>query len=817
MMLLPGAAAADDDKPVKELTAFPVNGNPPVVDGNLDDPIWHDPNIQFARDFIQRNPDDGTPASESTLVAIAYGEHSIFVGAWCYDSEPEKIIAQLVRRDRSTSSDAFGVRIDGFHDHQTGYGFVMSAAGVQMDWRIYNDGWSDWNWDGVWTGKSKIQPWGWSVEMEIPYHCLRFPDKEEQEWGLNFSRDITKNDEDDWWSPISNTESGFCSKFGHLTGLKGIKPTRHLEVLPYAVSAYQTERESSANPDGRDYYGNVGVDVKYGVSSNLILDATINPDFGQVELDEPVLNLSTYETYFSERRPFFMEGADLFDSEFELFYSRRIGKQPSGSVDDDNLIEYTTPAPRSTTILGAAKLTGKLAGGTSISVLSALTEEETREYTAEREIKDGEGNTIRTDTVMREGVIEPQASYSAFRIQQDVFSRSYIGGTFTLASQDTYHPALTGGFDWRLYTNNRMWSFYGQTVASRVDDKETGFGFDATFEKESGKHFVFAVGLNIKDPHLDLNRLGYLSTASRRSTWFWGQYKTTDDWWIVRNSWQNVNLSYAENYRHEEIGKNWNYNNSIEFQNNWQAGISFGQHLQRYDDRETRGRGTWVRPTSWWSEIWIDTDSRRKLYLEFYYTIGESYTSPYWSSGFEFTFRPASNFNIWADIGYLHDYGQLLWVDNDPEVDGEETEEVMFAEKDQDRLTIEVGTSLTLTNTLSLQFTAQGLSTGLDYHDYRYWQGEDNYGPEVDETLFGRIYDFQYSALNSMFMMRWEFMPGSTLYAVWTRARWEKEPGTTGLVWDRDMKRFFSGTPSGDQKGDLQDVFLVKINYWMNI
>jgi hypothetical protein len=817
-----GAAFADNGadnhaQAPKELVAFRLNGNPPVVDGDLNEAVWTNPDLPKGRGFIQRNPDDGALASESTVVAIVYGEHSIFIAAWCYDSEPDKIVGELVRRDRSTESDIFGVRIDGFHDHQTGYGFRVSAAGVLEDWRLYNDGWSDSNWDGVWTGRVKMHPWGWSVEMEIPFYCLRFPDAEEQTWGLNFSRNIPRTSEDNWWSPISNSVSGFTSNFGHLTGLKGIKPARHFEVQPYVVSAFETEREGAANIDGRDYYGNLGVDLKYGLSSNLILDATVNPDFGQVELDEPVLNLSTYETYFGERRPFFVEGSDLFQSEFDLFYSRRIGRAPGGDVEDDNFVEYTSRGSRSTTILGAAKLTGKLAGGTSIALLTAVTEEEKRKYRAEVARLGTTGDTIRIDTLTREGVVEPMAGYSALRIQQDLFERSYVGATLTLASQDRYHPAVTGGFDWRLFTTNRLWSLYGQTVFSRIDAEEAGFGFDVTLGKESGKHFVFALGSTIKDPYLDLNRLGYLSRPDERAVWAWFQYKTDDDWWIVRDSWHNVNLGYGKNYRGEEIRKSWNFNNSIQFLNNWSAGINFGENIQEYDDRETRGHGTWVRPESWYFGSWLDTDARRMFQVELDYNVGESYLNPYWSAGLVLRYKPTSNFNLWTELDYVHDYNQLKWVDNDPEVDGAETEEVLFAEKDQDLFQLEFGASLTLTTALSLQFSAQGLSSGLDYHDYRPWRGEDNYGDEIAESILGSTYDYQYSALNSMFMMRWEFKPGSTLYAVWTRARWEYEPGTTGLRWDRDFGRFLNGTPSGDQIGDLGNVFLLKLNYWMNI
>jgi hypothetical protein len=807
----------DHDGQVKELKALRANPESPTIDGNLDEAIWNSPDLDFGRDFIQRNPDDGQPASESTLVAIAYDDHSVYVGFWCYDSHPDKIARQLVRRDREAQSDAVAVRFDGFHDHQNGYGFQVSAAGVQSDWRIYNDGWSDMNWDGVWSSAVKMQPWGWSAEMEIPFHCLRFPEGEDQLWGLQFSRDINRRAEDNWWCKLSNTQSGFVSRFGHLTGLNGIKPTRHLEVLPFGVSSYETERESVANPDGQDYYGNMGLDVKWGLSSNLILDATFNPDFGQVELDQPVLNLSTFETYFGERRPFFVEGSDLFDTRFSLFYSRRIGRQPQGDVADPGFLQYTSRLPKSTTILSAGKLTGKLSSGTSIAVLTAVTQEEKRKYNAEvLEVDHGvsPADTILIDTVTREGVVEPMAGYTAIRVRQDIMRRSSFGGLFTVASQDQFYPAVTGGLDWRLFTFNGVWSFCGQTVFSRVDPEETGFGFDADLEKESGKHLRFNVGASVYDQNLDLNRLGYLNRPNYRQVYTWWQYRTDDDWWIIRNSQNNINLNWGRNYQHQEIYKGWNFNNWIEFINHWEGGGYFGGDYPEYDDRETRGRGSWKLPSSWYGGVWLDTDQRKKFQVELDYSFGESRTSPWWGAEVLFRFKPVSNFEFWTHWEYVHDYGQLRWVDNDPEINEAPTDSTLFAYDDQDIVRMQFGATLTLRTDLSVQFSAEALSSGLDYYDYRPWLGEDSYGQTYNDHQVGNSYDYLYSAVNSMFLLRWEYLPGSTLYAVWTRSRWQYQPGTTGFIFNRDFDRFVSGIP---RYGDMQNVFLVKISYWLNI
>ena len=311
-ILISAAAIAEEPNSEEtqppELKAYRINPHAPSIDGVLDDAIWKNPKIQTASTFTQREPDEGAAASESTLVAVAYDGAALYVAFWCYDSEPDKINRPLVRRDRSSQSDRVTLRVDPFHDHQSGNAFEVSAAGVQRDCRYYNEDNSDMSWDAVWESAVKQQPWGWTAEMRIPYHCLRFAGQDEHTWGIDFIRYISRKNEQVRWAFTPVEDGGFVSNFGHLTGINGIEPAHHLEVLPYVVSKVESEPKSLGNPDGRDILGNSGFDLKYGLSSNLILNATVNPDFGQVELDEPVLNLSSYETYFSERRPFFMEG-----------------------------------------------------------------------------------------------------------------------------------------------------------------------------------------------------------------------------------------------------------------------------------------------------------------------------------------------------------------------------------------------------------------------------------------------------------------------------------------------------------------------------
>jgi len=801
---------AEEDSPVSkervvpEIRATRANPHPPVIDGFLNDEIWNSQNTDFARNFTQREPDEGKAATESTVVAVAYDDDAVYFAFWCYDSEPDKIIRQLTRRDRATESDQVYVRIDPYHDHQSGYSFNVNASGVQRDRRLFNEEFADDAWDGVWSSAVQPQPWGWSAEIKIPYHCLRFGEKEEHTWGVDFVRTICRKTENVRWAYTPSSEGGFVSNFGHLTGLKRIKPAGRLELLPHIVTSSEMEPKSLGNPDGRDYMGNVGLDLKYGLSSNLTLDAAINPDFGQVELDNPVLNLSTYETYYTEKRPFFMEGADLYMAEYTMFYSRRIGRSPESDVDDDNLIYYTG-YPKGTTILGASKLTGKLSTGTSIAFLSAVTDEEKAKYAAEYleldSTKSGDSyqvDTLSIDTAFKEGVVEPRATYSVLRVKQDVLVNSSIGAILTAVGQDTRHPAYTGGIDWRLRTNNSAWCFRGQSIFSRVNKENFGFATDAVIEKTAGKHILGAVGTVIKNPDLQINRLGYTQRNDIRNGWTWWQYRTTDDWWIVRNSWNNINFSTSWNYDGYNVERAFNFNNTIQFTNYWYAGMGIAQNWADYDDRETRGNVIWKIPRNWYTWFWFDTDARKKFSYEFDFYAGNSRTAPWWMTEMLFRYRPASNMEFILYGEYTHDFDQLMWVDNPDDKTS------IFADKDQNILNINASASVVFRNNLSCQLSAAGLLTGLDYYDYRRYLG----GFTYTRPQSGYNKDYNFSVLNSTFLLRWEYLPGSTLYLVWTRSRTEVDNTVSELIFWRDFKRFF--------KGEARNIFLVKVSYWLN-
>ncbi len=805
-----------EDRP--EITATRINPHVPIIDGDLSDLVWKDHEFDYARSFRQIEPDEGEAATESTLVAIAYDDEALYVAFWCYDSEPDKIVQQLVRRDRGTNSDLVTVRIDPYHDHQTGYRFDVNSAGVLVDDRLYNDTDLDCSWDGVWDAAAKLQPWGWSAEYKIPFSCIRFSEKDDQTWGLNVTRYIARKQESAWWAFSPSTEGGVVSTFGHLRGLKGIKPTRHFEILPYAVSSLNTEPKHAGNTDGKDFLGNLGIDAKYGISSDLVLDATINPDFGQVELDRPVLNLSSFETFYEEKRPFFLEGANLFSTPFELFYSRRIGHPPRGDPDEDLL--YCTDRPKSTTILGAGKITGKLDNKTSLAILTAFTQEECADYSIEKlRFIERDNNSIDTltDTLSRETVVEPFANYTVFRVQREILKSSSVGFMGTLAAQNEYHPATAGGLDWRLYTNDGVWGMCGQIVTSKINDEKAGFGFDGMFEKVAGKHVRGTLGIEIYDPHLDLNKLGFLRRNNWREGWLWVQYRTQEDWFVIRNTWNNFNISSGWNYNGDNLNLGWNFNTQIEFLNGWSLGGGFNQNMEVWDDHETRDNGLWNKPSawSWWSSF--NTDSRKPVWFNINPGSGENRYGSWWANYIGVGVRPRSNIELDIGVNYMRGFGQTIWIDNLTDtITGEPVS--VFADLDQDEITPRITANINLTRDLSFQFSGQMLISALDYRNHKGYAGNETYFRLRDNHFEKDLSDDErddwgdgnYRAFNSTMVMRWEYRPGSTLYIVWTQAR-EDFAAPNNIEFDRDFRGIFSSETPAD------NVFLIKASYWLNI
>src|SRR5512136_2077772 len=468
----PGLAWAQAPGPVRVLTAVRAS-SPPVIDGRLDDRAWSEATPLSG--FVQRDPDEGQPAIDDTFVRVAYDDDALYVGVHMVDREPDAIGRQLSRRDVSVDADALIIYINPHHDHLTGAEFGVSAAGVQRDALIYNDSFLDFSWDAVWESAVTIDADGWNVEMRIPLSQLRFPKAERYTWGINVQRVVQRRNESDWLQLVRKNEAGLASRMAHLEGIAGIHPPLNLALLPYVTSRAEFVAPSPAGTpfnDGSRVFAGAGLDLKYGVSSNITLDATFNPDFGQVEVDPAVVNLTQFEVFFEERRPFFTEGAQVFGNfgrsgagayvgffrpEPTLFYSRRIGRAPQGHAGG-----FYVDQPASTTILGAAKLTGRTYSGWTVGALEAVTG---REYAR---VSDG------TETTRQE--VEPLTNYAVLRAQRELGSRAGIGVLGTSVIRDLRDPALAGllssrasvvGVDAHVFLDaGRVWVLHGGIAGS---------------------------------------------------------------------------------------------------------------------------------------------------------------------------------------------------------------------------------------------------------------------------------------------------------------------------------------------------------------
>ncbi|MBN4081462.1 carbohydrate binding family 9 domain-containing protein, partial [Caldithrix abyssi] len=405
LLFFPVLLIASETTP-PEFRATKVN-QPIHIDGRLDEALWL--SGDKATGFTQKRPNSGQPASQKTEVSIVYDDEFIYVGARMYDSNPNEIAAEMFRRDGKGYSDWFEIILDSYFDSRTAYGFQINPKGVLRDALYYNDnGNEDFTWNAVWSGAAAVDEKGWTAELKIPLSQLRYDGKgEEKTWGLQFFRYIARGGEDLFWSPILEETQGFVSAFGTLHGIKTSIQPKRLEILPYSAGKLLRQDGNTDDPyyQLNDPSANLGLDFKYGLGSNFTLTGTINPDFGQVEADPAVINLSAYETFFRERRPFFTEGVDIFKfGRGSSFYSRRIGRRPQGRITDPDAVfaDY----PKNSTILAAAKLSGKTSSGWSIGILDAITSEEKAHYTNSL----GEEKTE---------PVEPQANNLVARVKKD--------------------------------------------------------------------------------------------------------------------------------------------------------------------------------------------------------------------------------------------------------------------------------------------------------------------------------------------------------------------------------------------------------------
>ncbi len=821
-VLVPAQVAGTEPRTVEAAPA----GGAMSVDGRLDEAAWGAAGV--AADFVQFEPDEGAPASFETEVRVLYGERALWVGAVLHDPEPEAIRRPLSRRDAPGGADRFVVAIDGYRDGRTAFVFTVTAAGVQLD-AVQNGGDFDRSWDAVWASAVRLTPDGWVAELAIPYSMLRFSRAEEQTWGVQFQRVIPRRSETASWQPVTRENQGTGFIAGHLAGLRGIAPRRTVQLTPYTLSRARTF-EDAARPGTGDAAlgGDAGADLKLGLASNLILDATLNPDFGQVEADPAELNLSTFETFFEERRPFFLEGTAIFDYTIDsgrdgrLLYTRRIGGA----------------AP----VIGAAKLTGRSQRGLSVGVLSALTGAD----------------------------FSPSRFFGAARLKQEFGGRSHWGAGLTAFDERGTAPAggrraLVGGSDWEVRVAGDTYRWDGAATLSHrtggppgtAASSETGFAVYTGYDKIRGTT-TWGSGLRVYSDGFRANDLGRLlqndliRVNGGGETFLRGGEPVGPFRRARAGAYGSQSWSYAGRANRGfglSVFSDWELRDFSE------VGLRLGiDGAGGFDVRETRGLGLVRNRRTVSLSADYESDSRRR----FRFDAGGGLSLQQggglgWSTGVGIAWNASDRLDLALEAGYEADDGVVAWAANEALVrtgdgfaigadDGTPDPEELapfddlgaldaalgglpfyggaagryflpvFGARDTRELEVELRTGVTFRPNLSLQLFTQLFAARGRYRDFALLTSPGGLQPF---EAYPKRRAFSFESLLSNAVLRWEYRPGSAVFAVWSHTRLG-EDDTVRFAGDPAASPF--DTPTTTQLGDTfaiypENVFLVKLSY----
>src|SRR5689334_7655849 len=799
----------------------------PTIDGKDDDAVWR--SATPITGFRVFDPAEDAEPSFRTEAKIAYDAQNIYVFTRMFDPHPDSIVSLLSRRDVKTQSEQVKVMIDSYHDRRTAYEFAVNPAGVKRDYYEYNDGVEDISWDAVWDAATRIDSLGWTAEFRIPLSQIRYPRAAEHTFGIMIMRDITRRSERDSWPVYRRSKSGISSQFGELVGLRGLGSPHRLEVAPYVIAKNSSVSQTAGF--GRTQKQTVGGDLKYGVTSNLTLDATVNPDFGQVEADPAQLNLTAFETFLAEQRPFFLEGTGILafggGDGSRMFYSRRIGRAPqlSGLVSDP-----TADVPAATPILGASKLTGRLASGTSVGSLFAVTGRE------------AVGPTM----------IEPQTEYGVFRLSQDFRKgESGVGGILTIVNRQLDDNAadflrrqsISGGIDARHRFDNGRYKISGYLAASDVrgttaaiartqrnavhyyNRPDAGLSYDSTRTSLSGTDmqlradkvagvFTYGVFYERLSPGFETNDVGFLAQADQQIAQGYMSWQSSQP----RAFWRNASLQLYQFNQFTTAGLPVTNFSELDLYTEFTNRMTFSASLwgdnlsPAYCDRCARG-GPALRVTPDVNLlINIGADPRPKVVptLAAIYTVGDYGNSTLWRIRPYVTVRARSNLSWELGTRYQRNRNDTQWYDN-LGVIGSDTTHYLFAHLDQELLSFTSRLNYTATTTLSLQCYAEPFITTGRYFRLREIANpraasyDDRYRPYEMSTDDA---SFNIKELHASAVARWEYRPGSTLFLVWTQGRDQEDRDPGSFLPARDLRNLFAARPD--------NTFLIKASYWMN-
>jgi len=842
-----------------------------VLDGIPSEEAWNA--VEWGGDFIQNQPNEGKPPSQQTNFKILYDNKFLYIAYRCFDSAPDSIVKRMGRRDEFPG-DWVEVNIDSYHDLRSGFSFTLSASGVRSDEFISNNTYWDPSWNPIWFSKTSINKDGWSGEVKIPLSQLRYGKEANKVWGIQFTRRLFRKEERSIWQMIPQGAGIWVSGFGELHGLKDIPMHRQVEIAPYVTAQLDKYKKQPGNPfaDGSDAKITGGVDGKLAVTNDLILDFTINPDFGQVEADPSQVRIDGFQNFLAERRPFFIESRNIFEYQLTgsqaggdydadlLFYSRRIGSTPHGfpNTIGGEHVKY----PQSTSILGAAKFSGKTRKGWSIGIMEALTERE------KAIIDDG--------TEKRKELVEPFTSYFVGRLQKDINGgNTIIGGIFTAVNREhgldniLHRSAYTGGIDFLHYWKNRTYYIKGNAIYSNVNGSKeaiyrtqtafehlfqrpnakestldanrtslTGMGGNLAFGKSGGKQgkmgqmFKFETGVTFRSPELELNDIGFMLTSNEINHWTWAGVQYQRPFFVFRNARLNYNHWFRWDFAGKLLYSQYNINMHAVFKNNWASGTGVTWNPYDVSNTALRGAGSLRRPHGIGWNYYVNTDTRKKIsgglnlfrFWGFYNTMDVYNAAPF------INIVPINAISINLSASY-----EYYWRRQDQfvrNISYNNSTRTVVAQVKQKTIRFTARVNYNITPDLTIQFYGQPFITRPEYSHFAYVSDPlakkhtDRFTPynnnqislsngvyAVDENNDGITDysfdkpDFNFVQFRSNLVVRWEYRPGSEFFLVWAQGN---TPDAYGDLDSPLFKSLFDNAFSG---GNARNSFLVKWTY----
>ncbi len=736
---------------IKKISAIRII-NPPKIDAVLDDDCWEyaDP----AKDFVQLRPYNGEKASYPSEIKIVYDDKAIYIAAMLYDSYPDSIMKQYTPRDGYGSSDQFGVFIDPYNNGINAFGFFVTPVNVQVDMKGEENGPEDENWDAVWESETQIVDNGWIVEYKIPYSAIRFPKKDVQKWGMNIFRNIERYRENSTWSFIDREKQGWISQQGELNGIEKISPPVRLSITPY-VSAYV--ENNAENASWTNFYRG-GLDLKYGINESYTLDMMLVPDFGQIQSDDVVLNLSPFEVFYDEKRQFFTEGTELF-SRADIFYSRRIGRTPNDFWNvEDNLRqnEELIKNPSITQLINATKVTGRSTKGLAVGFLNGMT------IASQAEIRDTVTNTE------RKVLTQPFTNYNVLVFDQNLKNNSYASIINTNLSrfEDEYYANVTGA-ELSLYNKKKTYQLFSKGAVSQIwnntSKPELGFYSHVTFSKASGQ-FRYSLSNRIESDTYNPNDMGFMRNNNEISSRGRISYYIFKPFWRLLSMYNNFSFGYSQLYN-PSVYKNIDIsiNSNMTFKNQYSWGFYLAiEPYETHDYFEARVDGRlYIEPSTQRLFTWLSTDYRKKIALDI--ELGAKFPNSYnqkgYSIGIEPRFRPNDRLLLTLGTEYDNNINDIGYVDM---TEMEDT--IYFGQRNRIDIENTIGTRYIFNENMSINLRLRHYWSTVKYNEF-YTLNIDGTLSDEDNYTANNDINFNYFTIDLGF--RWIFAPGSELSLVW--------------------------------------------------